>query len=57
MGISEIMKTFQVKRTALYNLLQLVKEAGSVEPRPHAHGRKPAIDVEGMKCLEELIIA
>ena len=42
---------------AVYNLLQLVKETGSVEPRSHARGRKSAIDAEGMKCLEELIIA
>lgn len=57
MGIREIMKTFQVKRTAVYNLLQLVEETGSVEPRPHLRGRKPALNADGMKCLEELIIA
>ena len=36
MKIQEILKTFQVKKTAVYNLFQLVKETGSVEPRPHA---------------------
>lgn len=56
MGIKDIMKTFHVKRTAVYNLFQLVKETGSVEPRPHARGRKPALNAEEMKRLEGLII-
>jgi len=57
MGLKEIEKTFQVKKTAVYNLFQLEEETGSVEPRPHARGRKPALDEEAMKCLEQLILA
>jgi transposase len=57
MGKQEIMRTFQVKRTAVYNLFKLVEETGSIEPRPHARGRKPALDSENMECLEQLIIA
>jgi transposase len=57
MGLKEIMKTFQVKRTAVYNLFELEMETGSVEPRPHARGRKPALNTEKMKNLEKLIIA
>ena len=57
MGIQEILSTFQVKKTAVYNLLQLVRETGSVEPRPHAYGRKPALNSEGLKRMEHLIIA
>ena len=57
MGIHEILSTFQVKKTAVYNLLQLVRETGSVEPRPHAYGRKPALDSEGLKRMERLINA
>jgi transposase len=55
MGIKEIMKTFQVKRTAVYDLIRLERETGSVEPRPHARGRKPALNPEEMNFLEELI--
>ena len=57
MGIQDILSTFQVKKTAVYNLLQLERETGSVEPRPHAYGRKPALNSEGLKCMEHLIIA
>ncbi len=57
MGIQEILSTFQVKKTAVYNLFQLVRETGSVEPRPHAYGRKPALNSEGLKNMEQLINA
>ncbi|WP_101910081.1 hypothetical protein [Marasmitruncus massiliensis] len=57
MKIQEILKTFQVKKTAVYNLFQLVKETGSVEPRPHAYGRKPALNSEGLMRMEQLIDA
>ena len=57
MGIQEILSTFQVKKTAVYNLFQLVRETGSVEPRPHAYGRKPALDSEGLKRMDQLISA
>ena len=57
MGIQEILSTFQVKKTAVYNLFQLVRETGSVEPRPHAYGRRPALDSEGLKRMDQLISA
>ncbi len=57
MGIQEILSTFQVKKTAVYNLFQLVRETGSIKPRPHAYGRKPALDSEGLKRMDQLISA
>lgn len=57
MGIKEILSKFQVKKTAVYNLFQLVRETGSVEPRPHAYGRKPALNTEGLKHMDQLISA
>ncbi|NLJ30632.1 MAG: hypothetical protein GX424_03355 [Clostridiales bacterium] len=57
MKIQEILRTFQVKKTAVYNLFQLVRETGSVEPRPHAYGRKPTLNSDGLKRMEDLIDA
>ena len=57
MKIQDILKTFQVKKTAVYNLFQLVKETGSVKPRPHAYGRKPTLNSDGLKRMEQLIDA
>lgn len=57
MGIQEILSTFQVKKTAVYNLFQLVRETGSVEPRPHAYGRKPTLNPDGLRRMEQLINA
>ena len=56
-SVTEIMQTFQVKRTAVYNLYELVKETGSIEPRPSKRGRKPALNKEQLEELEQLIIA
>lgn len=57
MKTQEILNTFQVKKTAVYNLLQLVRETGSVGPRPHAYGRKPALNSDDLKRMEHLINA
>ncbi len=38
-------------------MFQLVRETGSVKPRPHAYGRKPALDLEGLKRMDQLISA
>ncbi|HCC03099.1 MAG TPA: hypothetical protein DHW78_03110 [Ruminococcaceae bacterium] len=55
MRIQEILSTFRVKKTAVYNLFQLVKKTGSVQPRPHAYGRKPALNSQDLKRMKSLI--
>lgn len=55
-SVVEIMQIYQVKRTAVYSLYKLVEETGSVEPRPHKRGRKPVLNEERLKELEQLII-
>ena len=55
-SVVEIMHIFQVKQTAVYSLYKLVNETGSVEPRPNKRGRKPALNENQLKELEQLII-
>ena len=55
-SVVEIMNTYNVKQTAVYSLYKLVSETGGVEPRPNKRGRKPALNEEQLKNLEQLII-
>ena len=55
-SVVEIMNTYNIKQTAVYSLYKLVNETGSVEPRPNKRGRKPALNEEQLRNLEQLII-
>jgi len=56
MQIKEIERAFQVKKTAIYNLLRLERETGDVAPRTHNCGRRPVLDQDGLKHLENLLL-
>jgi transposase len=56
MQIKEIERAFQVKKTAIYNLLRLERETGDVTPRTHNCGRRPVLDQDGLKQLENLLL-
>ena len=53
----EIARVYRVCEKAVYNLFALVRETGSMEPRPHTRGRKPALDSDGMTALAALVEA
>lgn len=54
-SVKEISQLYNVRRASVYNLLRLHRETGSVEARPHSFGRKPALDAEGLRALEQLV--
>jgi transposase len=56
-SIFEIMKELEVKRTFVYDMIRLYKEAGSIEPKPHSGGRKPTIDENCLLKIEALVLA
>lgn len=55
MKIAEIARVYRVCESTVYKLFQLVRETGSIKPRPHAYGRKPALDEAQMRRLGALI--
>jgi transposase len=46
---------FRVNVSCITRLLQLRRETGSLEPRPHGGGRPPALDAEGLERLRDLV--
>jgi transposase len=46
---------FRVNPSTITRLLQLRRETGAIEPRPHAGGREPALDRDGLERLRELV--
>jgi transposase len=54
--ISEISNELSVKKTFIYNMLELYRKTGFVEPKPHTGGRKPTLDEERLLQIEALII-
>jgi transposase len=55
MQIKEIEKAYHVKKSSIYNFLDLVQETGDVIPRTCNCGRKPTLDEDGLKRLESLL--
>ena len=54
-SVKEIVENMNVKKSTIYNLLALVKETGSYEPRPNKNGRKPMLDDKQLKEIEAAI--
>jgi transposase len=52
----EIARELSVKKTFVYDMLELYRKTGSVEPKPHTGGRKPTIDDELLSQIEALVI-
>jgi transposase len=54
--IPEIANELDVKRTFVYDMLNLYKQTGCIEPKPASGGRKPTIDEECLSQIEALVI-
>jgi transposase len=50
-----IARRFQVDVSCLTRWLQLRRQTGSLEPRPHGGGRQPALDHDGLERLRGLV--
>jgi transposase len=46
---------FSVNASTITRLLQLRRETGAIEPRPHAGGTEPTLDQEGLQRLRSLV--
>ena len=57
MSVEEIVRVYRVGRSTVYELFQLVRDTGSITPRPHTRGRKPSLNNEGLAALKALIEA
>lgn len=55
MQIKEIEKAYHVKKSSIYNFLDLDQKTGDVIPKTCNCGRKPTLDEDGLKRLENLL--
>ena len=46
---------FSVDVSTITRLLQLRRQTGSLDPRPHAGGTEPTLDHEGLQRLRKLV--
>jgi transposase len=51
----QIAARFRVDVSTITRLLQLRRETGSLEPRPHGGGTQPTLDQQGLDRLRELV--
>src|SRR5690606_14497763 len=56
-SIRQIARIFRVDPSTVTRWLQRRRQAGTLEPRPHAGGPPPALDEDGHRRLDELIRA
>lgn len=54
-SLREIAERFLVDVSTIVRLLKRYRQTGSVEPRPHAGGRRPALGDDDLERLRELI--
>ena len=55
MSVKDICLYFDLKPSAVYNLLRLEMETGDVAPSTHKCGRKPALSPDDVEFLRQLI--
>src|ERR1700712_139288 len=51
----ELAARFKVNTSTITRLLQLRRQTGSFEPRPHGGGVKPTLDHDALERLRELV--
>ena len=51
----EIAERFSVSQSWIRRLLQRRRERGSIAPKPHSGGQKPAFDAEGRERLRQAV--
>jgi len=54
---AQIVRDFGVSSGFVSTLLTRVKETGSVAPKPHGGGRRPALDASGKQAVVEMVRA
>jgi transposase len=54
-SVKEIVENMNVKKSTIYNLLALVKETGSYNPRPNKNGRKPMLNDDQLQKIKTKI--
>jgi transposase len=52
---AEIAERFSVSQSWIRRLLQRRREAGSIAPKPHGGGQRPAFDAEGLERLRRAV--
>ena len=55
MTVNNICFYFDLKPSAVYNLIRLEKETGGVTPNTHRCGRKPVLSPDDVEFLRQLI--
>lgn len=53
--VAEISKVVGVSGRSIYKLLKQVRETGDSTPKLSTRGRKPRLDAEGLRALDQLI--
>ena len=56
LSVDEIVYAYGYKKTAIYNLIRQSSQEGSVEPKTHQRGRKPALDSIVLEAMKNKII-
>src|SRR3954469_5816270 len=51
----EIARRFAVDVSCITRLLQLRRQTGSLDPRPHGGGKEPPLDQDGLDRLRRLV--
>jgi transposase len=54
--VTEIADELSVKKSFVYNMLNLYEATGSVEPKPHTGGKKTTIDEDMLSQIEALVL-
>jgi transposase len=52
---AEVAERFSVSQSWIRRLLQRRRETGSIAPRPHGGGQRPAFDAEGLERLRQAV--
>jgi transposase len=52
-----VAERFQVSNALVGKLLRQRRQTGSISPKPHAGGRRPALDAAGLEAVRQLVRA
>ena len=52
---AEVARQFRISERVLYNWLEREQSEGTLLPRPHGGGQRPAVDAAGLEILRSLV--
>lgn len=55
-SMGEIAERFRIAKGTVQNILRRYQQAGTIEPKAHGGGRKPAFSPQGLKRLEQDVL-